>query len=169
MSSSARSRSARPPPRHDADSPNAAPCLPLRCKPAALLPPGSGQRPVLLVLALLLRPSSSGLRLPRPSGHRTSRSAQCSARHHCFAPLRHRFRQVWLDDLAPFYSNDLADFPNQTGGLLDTNVCGLPPGLRAHLMQALVVLVNQKINDCGLVVATSFSIRIVGTCELCLF
>jgi hypothetical protein len=36
-------------------------------------------------------------------------------------------------------------------------------------VQALVLLVNRKVNNFGLTAADSFSIKISGTCELCLF
>ncbi|XP_062185408.1 uncharacterized protein LOC133888997 [Phragmites australis] len=54
---------------------------------------------------------------------------------------------LFLAHVAPFYPDDLADLPDQTGGLLDTNARGLPPGLRAHLVQALILMVNRKAEE----------------------
>ena len=52
---------------------------------------------------------------------------------------------LFLAHVAPFYPDDLDDLPEQIGGLLDTNARGLPPGLRTHLVQALILLVNRKV------------------------
>ncbi|OEL17768.1 Protein SDA1-like protein [Dichanthelium oligosanthes] len=54
---------------------------------------------------------------------------------------------LFLAHVAPFYPDDLADLPDQIGGLLDTNARGLPPGLRAHLVQALILMVNRKAEE----------------------
>jgi protein SDA1 len=55
---------------------------------------------------------------------------------------------LFLAHVAPFYPDDLADLPDQIRGLLDTNARGLPPGLRSHLVQALILLVNRKVKFC---------------------
>ena len=57
---------------------------------------------------------------------------------------------LFLAHVAPFYPNDLADLPDQIGGLLDTNARALPSGLRVHLVQALILLVNRKVNSCSI-------------------
>uniref|UniRef100_A0A453D2D2 Protein SDA1 n=2 Tax=Aegilops tauschii subsp. strangulata TaxID=200361 RepID=A0A453D2D2_AEGTS len=57
---------------------------------------------------------------------------------------------LFLAHVAPFYPNDLADLPDQIGGLLDTNARALPSGLRVHLVQVLILLVNRKVNSCSI-------------------
>ncbi|XP_062226850.1 uncharacterized protein LOC133925049 [Phragmites australis] len=69
---------------------------------------------------------------------------------------------LFLAHVAPFYPDDLADLPDQIGGLLDTNARGLPPGLRAHLVQALILLVNRKIVDLEDTVELFVELQVIG-------
>jgi protein SDA1 len=54
---------------------------------------------------------------------------------------------LFLAHVAPFYPNDLEDLPDQIGKLLDENARGLPQGLREHLVQAMVLMVNRKVKS----------------------
>ncbi|KAG0527614.1 hypothetical protein BDA96_06G248200 [Sorghum bicolor] len=69
---------------------------------------------------------------------------------------------LFLAHVAPFYPDDLADLPDQIGGLLDTNARGLPPGLRAHLVQALILLVNRKIVDLEDTMELFMELQVIG-------
>lgn len=64
---------------------------------------------------------------------------------------------LFLAHVAPFYPNDLAELPDHIGGLLDKNARGLPQGLREHLVQALILMVNRKVKrSFGVLVAANF-------------
>ncbi|KAF8750434.1 hypothetical protein HU200_012375 [Digitaria exilis] len=69
---------------------------------------------------------------------------------------------LFLAHVAPFYPDDLADLPDQIGGLLDTNARGLPPGLREHLVQALILLVNRKIVDLEDTMELFMELQVIG-------
>lgn len=69
---------------------------------------------------------------------------------------------LFLAHVAPFYPDDLAELPDQIGGLLDTNARGLPPGLREHLVQALVLLVNRKIVDLEDTLELFMELQVIG-------
>ncbi|CAM0902564.1 unnamed protein product [Alopecurus aequalis] len=69
---------------------------------------------------------------------------------------------LFLAHVAPFYPNDLADLPDQIGGLLDTNARGLPSGLRVHLVQALILLVNRKIVDLEDTMELFMELQVIG-------
>lgn len=69
---------------------------------------------------------------------------------------------LFLAHVAPFYPNDLADLPDQIGGLLDTNARALPSGLRVHLVQALILLVNRKIVDLEDTVELFMELQVIG-------
>ncbi|KAG2574986.1 hypothetical protein PVAP13_7KG413600 [Panicum virgatum] len=69
---------------------------------------------------------------------------------------------LFLAHVAPFYPDDLDDLPEQIGGLLDTNARGLPPGLRTHLVQALILLVNRKIVDLEDTMELFMELQVIG-------
>ncbi|CAO2043842.1 unnamed protein product [Urochloa humidicola] len=69
---------------------------------------------------------------------------------------------LFLAHVAPFYPDDLADLPDQIGGLLDTNARELPPGLRAHLVQALILMVNRKIVDLEDTMELFLELQVIG-------
>ncbi|GJN26353.1 hypothetical protein PR202_gb14278 [Eleusine coracana subsp. coracana] len=69
---------------------------------------------------------------------------------------------LFLAHVAPFYPNDLADLPDQIGGLLDTNARGLPQGLREHLVQALILMVNRKIVDLEDTMELFMELQVIG-------
>ncbi|KAL5214699.1 hypothetical protein ABZP36_003851 [Zizania latifolia] len=69
---------------------------------------------------------------------------------------------LFLAHVAPFYPEDLADLPDQIGGLLDTNARALPSGLRVHLVQALILLVNRKIVDLEDTMELFMELQVIG-------
>uniref|UniRef100_A0A453D2E6 Protein SDA1 n=1 Tax=Aegilops tauschii subsp. strangulata TaxID=200361 RepID=A0A453D2E6_AEGTS len=69
---------------------------------------------------------------------------------------------LFLAHVAPFYPNDLADLPDQIGGLLDTNARALPSGLRVHLVQVLILLVNRKIVDLEDTMELFMELQVIG-------
>ncbi|XP_006653797.3 protein SDA1 homolog [Oryza brachyantha] len=69
---------------------------------------------------------------------------------------------LFLAHVAPFYPEDLADLPDQIGGLLDTNARALPSGLRVHLVQALILLVNRKIVDLEDTMELFLELQVIG-------
>ncbi|KAK7306183.1 hypothetical protein VNO77_44109 [Canavalia gladiata] len=58
-------------------------------------------------------------------------------------------RAMFLAHVTPFYPKHLADFPYKLADLLRRAARTLPSGLRCHLSQALILLVNRKIVDVG--------------------
>ena len=52
---------------------------------------------------------------------------------------------MFLAHVTPFYPKQLAQFPNQLADLLSSSACTLPSGLRCHLAQALILLINRKV------------------------
>uniref|UniRef100_A0A0E0KVL8 Protein SDA1 n=1 Tax=Oryza punctata TaxID=4537 RepID=A0A0E0KVL8_ORYPU len=69
---------------------------------------------------------------------------------------------LFFAHVAPFYPEDLADLPDQIGGLLDTNARALPSGLRVHLVQALILLVNRKIVDLEDTMELFMELQVIG-------
>ncbi|KAI4305180.1 hypothetical protein L6164_028563 [Bauhinia variegata] len=58
-------------------------------------------------------------------------------------------RAMFLAHVTPFYPKHLADFPKKLADLLRVVARSLPSGLRCHLAQALILLLNRKIVDMG--------------------
>ncbi|KAI4347700.1 hypothetical protein L6164_008486 [Bauhinia variegata] len=58
-------------------------------------------------------------------------------------------RAMFLAHVTPFYPKHLADFPKKLADLLRVAARSLPSGLRCHLAQALILLLNRKIVDIG--------------------
>ena len=55
-------------------------------------------------------------------------------------------RAMFLAHLTPFYPKLLADFPQKLADLMRCASRTLPSGLRCHLAQALILLVNRKVS-----------------------
>ncbi|CAN8274003.1 unnamed protein product [Cochlearia groenlandica] len=53
-------------------------------------------------------------------------------------------RAMFLAHVTPFYPNQLVDFPAQLTDLLRTSCLAMPSGLRNHVAQALILLMNRK-------------------------
>lgn len=54
-------------------------------------------------------------------------------------------RATFLAHVTPFYPNHLADFPKQLADFLRSSAQSLPSGLRCHVAQALILLINRKV------------------------
>jgi len=54
-------------------------------------------------------------------------------------------RAMFLAHVTPFYPKQLAAFPAQLTGLLRTSCLAMPSGLRNHVAQALILLMNRKV------------------------
>ncbi|VVA91183.1 unnamed protein product [Arabis nemorensis] len=53
-------------------------------------------------------------------------------------------RAMFLAHVTPFYPKQLKDFPTQLTDLLRTSCLAMPSGLRNHVAQALILLMNRK-------------------------
>ncbi|KAF2307090.1 hypothetical protein GH714_024769 [Hevea brasiliensis] len=56
-------------------------------------------------------------------------------------------RAMFLAHVTPFYPKQLAKFPSQLAEFLKTSARSLPSGLRCHVTQALILLINRKQED----------------------
>ncbi|XP_023548412.1 protein SDA1 homolog [Cucurbita pepo subsp. pepo] len=56
-------------------------------------------------------------------------------------------RAMFLAHVTPFYSKHLVEFPKQLADLLNSSSKSLPSGLRCHIAQALILLMNRKMVD----------------------
>lgn len=56
-------------------------------------------------------------------------------------------RAMFLAHVTPFYSKHLVEFPKQLADLLNSSSKSLPSGLRCHITQALILLMNRKMVD----------------------
>ncbi|GMI70803.1 hypothetical protein like AT1G13160 [Hibiscus trionum] len=56
-------------------------------------------------------------------------------------------RAMFLAHVTPFYPKQLAEFPSDLAAFLKSSARTLPSGLRFHVTQALILLVNRKIID----------------------
>lgn len=54
-------------------------------------------------------------------------------------------RAMFLAHVTPFYPRQLAAFPAQLTDLLRTSCLAMPSGLRNHVAQALILLMNRKV------------------------
>lgn len=54
-------------------------------------------------------------------------------------------RAMFLAHVTPFYPKQLAEFPSQLTDLLRTSCLAMPSGLRNHVAQALILLMNRKV------------------------
>ncbi|KAL0385434.1 UNVERIFIED_CONTAM: protein SDA1 [Sesamum radiatum] len=56
-------------------------------------------------------------------------------------------RAMFLAHVTPFYPKELAQYPNELVRFLESSARNLPSGLRMHVAQALILLINRKIID----------------------
>ncbi|KAL2253700.1 protein SDA1 homolog [Sesamum indicum] len=56
-------------------------------------------------------------------------------------------RAMFLAHVTPFYPKELAQYPNELVRFLESSARNLPSGLRVHVAQALILLINRKIID----------------------
>lgn len=54
-------------------------------------------------------------------------------------------RAMFLAHVMPFYRKQLAEFPSQLAEFLKSSAPTLPSGLRCHVTQALILLVNRQV------------------------
>lgn len=54
-------------------------------------------------------------------------------------------RAMFLAHVMPFYPKHLSEFPAQLADLLRSSASSLPSGLRCHVAQALVLLINRQV------------------------
>ncbi|XP_027334227.1 protein SDA1 homolog [Abrus precatorius] len=71
-------------------------------------------------------------------------------------------RATFLAHVTPFYPKHLADFPHKLSDLLRRAALTLPSGLRCHLAQALILLVNRKIVDIGDTLSLFMELQTLG-------
>ncbi|XP_057457926.1 uncharacterized protein LOC130748697 [Lotus japonicus] len=71
-------------------------------------------------------------------------------------------RALFLSHVTPFYPNHLADFPSKLIQLLREAHRTLPSGLRCHLAQALILLVNRSIVDIGETLSLFMELQTLG-------
>ncbi|KAJ1422692.1 hypothetical protein SESBI_12883 [Sesbania bispinosa] len=71
-------------------------------------------------------------------------------------------RAMFLAHVTPFYPNHLADFPLKLADLLRSAARTLPSGLRCHLTQALILLVNRKFVDVGETLSLFMELQTLG-------
>lgn len=55
-------------------------------------------------------------------------------------------RAAFLSHMTPFYPKKLVTFPAEISDLLRSSAKSLPSGLRSHLAQALILLINRKVD-----------------------
>ncbi|XP_049407257.1 uncharacterized protein LOC125870785 [Solanum stenotomum] len=71
-------------------------------------------------------------------------------------------RAMFLSHVTPFYPKKLVNFPKELAQLLRSSARTLPSGLRVHVTQALILLVNRKIVDIGETLALFMELQILG-------
>lgn len=54
-------------------------------------------------------------------------------------------RAMFLAHVTPFYPTQLARFPQELADFLRSSARSLPSGLRCHVAQALILLINRKV------------------------
>ncbi|KAJ0037704.1 hypothetical protein Pint_23598 [Pistacia integerrima] len=71
-------------------------------------------------------------------------------------------RSMFLAHVTPFYPKQLADFPSQLAEFLKSSAATLPSGLRCHVTQALILLVNRKMVDIQDILALFMELQTLG-------
>ncbi|KAM3337374.1 protein SDA1 isoform X1 [Capsicum galapagoense] len=71
-------------------------------------------------------------------------------------------RAMFLAHVTPFYTKELEKFPNELANLLNSSARSLPSGLRVHVTQALILLINRKIVDVGETLALFMELQTLG-------
>ncbi|EXB52091.1 hypothetical protein L484_024641 [Morus notabilis] len=71
-------------------------------------------------------------------------------------------RASFLAHVTPFYPKHLSEFPKQLADLLRSSAASLPSGLRGHVAQALILLINRKIVDIGETLALFVELQTLG-------
>ncbi|XWS69123.1 hypothetical protein CRYUN_Cryun04dG0152600 [Craigia yunnanensis] len=71
-------------------------------------------------------------------------------------------RAMFLAHVTPFYPKQLAKFPSDLSAFLKSSARTLPLGLRFHVSQALILLVNRKIIDIKDTLSLFMELQILG-------
>lgn len=71
-------------------------------------------------------------------------------------------RAMFLSHVTPFYPKQLVNFPKELAQLLRSSARTLPSGLRVHVTQALILLINRKIVDIGETLALFMELQTLG-------
>ncbi|KAF7124102.1 hypothetical protein RHSIM_Rhsim12G0038300 [Rhododendron simsii] len=71
-------------------------------------------------------------------------------------------RVTFLAHVTPFYPKQLAGFPTQLADFLRSAARTLPSGLRCHVAQALILLINRQIVDIGETLALFMELQTLG-------
>ncbi|MCD7457595.1 hypothetical protein HAX54_035453 [Datura stramonium] len=71
-------------------------------------------------------------------------------------------RAMFLSHVTPFYPKQLVNFPKELAQLLRSSARTLPSGLRVHVTQALILLINRKIVDIGDTLALFMELQTLG-------
>ncbi|KAF5749191.1 protein SDA1 isoform X3 [Tripterygium wilfordii] len=72
-------------------------------------------------------------------------------------------RVMFLAHVTPFYAKHLAnEFPKQLAEFLQSSARSLPPKLRFHVAQAIILLINRKIVDIGGTLAIFMELQTLG-------
>ncbi|CAK9180520.1 unnamed protein product [Ilex paraguariensis] len=71
-------------------------------------------------------------------------------------------RAMFLSHMTPFYPEQLANFPTELADFLRSSGRSLPSGLRCHIAQALILLINRKIVDIGDTLALFMELQTLG-------
>uniref|UniRef100_A0A2P2IYR4 Protein SDA1 n=1 Tax=Rhizophora mucronata TaxID=61149 RepID=A0A2P2IYR4_RHIMU len=71
-------------------------------------------------------------------------------------------RAMFLAHMTPFYLKQLSKFPSQLAEFLNSSARSLPSGLRCHVAQALILLINRKMVDIGETLALFIELQTLG-------
>ncbi|KAF3431148.1 hypothetical protein FNV43_RR25878 [Rhamnella rubrinervis] len=71
-------------------------------------------------------------------------------------------RVMFLAHVTPFYPTQLGHFPKELADFLGSSARSLPSGLRRHVAQALILLINRKAVDIGETLALFMEIQTLG-------
>ncbi|KAL3835631.1 hypothetical protein ACJIZ3_010367 [Penstemon smallii] len=71
-------------------------------------------------------------------------------------------RALFLAHVTPFYPKELAGFPNELVRFLESSARNLPSGLRVHVTQALILMINRKIIDIADTLVVFMELQTVG-------
>ncbi|XP_004252880.2 uncharacterized protein [Solanum lycopersicum] len=71
-------------------------------------------------------------------------------------------RAMFLSHVTPFFPKKLVNFPKELAQLLRSSARTLPSGLRVHITQALILLLNRKIVDIGETLALFMELQTLG-------
>ncbi|KAJ4835957.1 hypothetical protein Tsubulata_026185 [Turnera subulata] len=71
-------------------------------------------------------------------------------------------RVTFLAHVTPFYPKQLANFPTQLAEFLKSSAKTLPSGLRCHVTQALILLINRQVVDIGKTLELFMELQTLG-------